>query len=145
MDGLDQGVDRWSKAAFRVFGESFEPAEISGLLALEPTSSGRKGEVLSTSRLKRPLRNSAWILTSPLKQSDPLQAHLHWLLDQLETKPDSVRAISRDYEADLFCGFSSDSGQGGCTIGAGLLTRLGNLGVPLVLDFYPSGPIPDQE
>ena len=145
MERPDRGDDKWSKAAFIVSGDSFEPAEISETLGIESTSSGRKGEIRSTPQVKRPpRRDSIWILNSPLEDGRPLQDHLQWLLDKLESKTDAVREVSKSYKATFFCGFSSENGQGGCTFDADLIARLGRLGLPIVLNLYPPGPIPEQ-
>ena len=132
---------KWYKACFRIFGDTLQPDAVGRALGLEPTSSGLKGETLGSSRLKKPLSSSVWILQSPLDKRIPLEDHLNWLLDALEAKRDIVCRISKQYETDFFCGFSSENGQGGCTFSAVLLERLSNLGVPLVLDLYPPGPI----
>lgn len=134
------GDDKWSRASFRVgFDGSFDPTEISDALGLEPTIYGRKGEIRSRSR--PPRRNSVWILSSPLVAHEPLQKHLEWLLERLESRADAILAVSKKYSVDFFCGFSSESGQGGCTFEAPLLERLARLKLPLVLDLYPPGPI----
>jgi hypothetical protein len=70
-----------------------------------------------------------------------MEDHLNWLLDALEPKWDIISRIAKQYEADFFCGFSSENGQGGCTFSVALLERLAKLGVPLALDLYPPGPI----
>jgi hypothetical protein len=69
---------------------------------------------------------------------DPAE-HLNWLLDVLEPKSSLIKTLSKDYQVDLFCGFSSASGQGGFKLDATMLRRLGDLGIPLVLDLYPPG------
>jgi hypothetical protein len=70
----------------------------------------------------------------------PLAEHLIWLLDQLEPKVNSIKSIADEWKARIFCGFSSENGQGGVTLDPRLLRRLANLGIPFVLDLYPPGP-----
>jgi hypothetical protein len=132
---------RWSKAAFCVYGETLQPDEINRDLGLQATNSGLKGGRQSKYPRARELRTSIWILGSPLDEHLPLQDHLKWLLDALEPKLNVVRGIAKQYDAKLSCGYSSESGQGGCSFDAALLDRLANLGVPLVLNLYPPGPI----
>ena len=140
MGGQVNNDEKWNKAAFRVgSNDSFDPAEVSGVLGFEPTTSGRKGEIRGNGR--PPRRNSIWSLHSPLASQEPLDKHLEWLLDRLEPKADAIGGISQRYEVDFFCGFSSENGQGGCTFDASLLDRLARLKLPLVLDLYPPGPI----
>jgi hypothetical protein len=81
--------------------------------------------------------NSLWFLESPLGENRGLSDHLAWLLDHLEPKIPVLSALSQSHRVDLFCGFSSGSGQGGFVLDTSILARLGRLGVPLVLDLYP--------
>jgi hypothetical protein len=131
---------KWSKASLRVFGDSLEPSEISAMLEIEPTKAGRKGEPAFTP-LRRPLGSSVWILESPLADHLPLQDHFRWLLDTLEPRRKQLAEITKKYEADFFCGFSSANSQGACILDPELLSRLAKLGVEVVLDLYPPGPI----
>jgi hypothetical protein len=149
MKGKDQKDDsRWSKASFCVYGDTLQPEEINRDLGFQATNSGLKGERQSKFPRARPLRTSIWILDSPLDDHLPLQDHLKWLIDALEPKLDVVRGIASQYDVRFFCGYSSEHGQGGCTFDVALLERIANLGVPLVLDLHPPGPIaldPNQE
>jgi hypothetical protein len=132
---------RWSKASFCIYGETLRPDDIDRDLGLKATNSGLKGGLQSKYPRARQLRTSIWILESPVDTHLPLQDHLKWLIDALEPKLNIVHGIARQYDAGLHCGYSSESGQGGCTFDVVLLGRLANLRVPLVLDLYPPGPI----
>jgi hypothetical protein len=132
---------RWSKAAFCIYGDALQLDEINKNLGLQATNSGLKGGRPSKHPGARPLRTSIWMLNCPLDDHLPLQDHLKWLLDTLEPRLYIIRGIVMQYDTKLICGYSSEHGQGGCTINAALLDRLANLGVPLVLDLYPPGPI----
>jgi hypothetical protein len=132
---------RWIKASFCIYGDTLQPGEIDRDLGLQATNSGLKGERQSKYPRARPLRTSIWILDSSLDEHLPLQDHLKWLLDALEPKLDVVRGIAKQYDAKLFCAYSSEHGQGGSFFDVTLLEQLAKLGVPLVLDLYPTGPI----
>lgn len=134
----NQEEQKWSRAAFRISGDTLGPDQITAILGSEPTQSGVKGERFS-SRHNAVRRTSFWLLQSPLSENQPLAEHLKWLLDLLEPKLDLINSISEKWRVDLFCGFSSENGQGGATFDPDLLRRLGHLGVPLVLDLYPPG------
>jgi hypothetical protein len=138
-DGKDDS--RWSTASLVISGDSFEPDEISRELGLNPTTCGRKGEIRNASRVTKPRRNSIWILKCALDDHFPLQDHLRRLLDQLESKRETIGEISKRYKTELWCGYSSESGQGGCTFDAALIARVASMGVPLILDLYPPGPV----
>ena len=63
------------------------------------------------------------------------------MLDLLEPKQGVLNQLSQEYTIDFFCGFSSENGQGGSCLDTALVTRLSRLGIPLVFDLYPPGPI----
>jgi hypothetical protein len=129
----------WSRASLRIFGESLDPDESGSALGLTASRTHLKGELLSPAQ-KTLRRESGWLLQSPLSKRGNLVEHLTWLLDAIEPKRDVVRQLSSKYRIDLFCGFASVNGQGGFTLDILTLTRLAELGVPLVLDLYPPGP-----
>jgi Domain of unknown function (DUF4279) len=140
----DQHDDKWNCASFGIYGDSLEPDEITELLRLVPTRSGRKGEVRKSPRedVKLPPRKSSfWLFTSPLPDHIPLQGHLLWIIEQLEPKREVLGRLAKEYKVQFVCGFSSENGQGGCTFDSALLTRLSSFGIPLVLDLYPPGSI----
>ena len=68
-----------------------------------------------------------------------LTDHLKWLLDRLEPRLDVIRTLPAEYQVDLFCGFSSGSGQGGFTLDSTTLARIAKLGVPLNVDLHLPG------
>jgi len=140
MDAREQRTehDRWSSASIRIFGEKLQPEEVEAALALKATRTHLKGQPRSPVQ-KTVWRETLWSLRSPLSPDRSVGDHLTWLLDRLEPKLDAIRALSADHRVDLFCGFSSGSGQGGFTLDPIILVRLANLGVPLVLDLYPPG------
>jgi hypothetical protein len=128
--------DRWSRASLRILGEDLQPGEIEVLLDLKATRTHSRAE----SRTREDTAiwlDSLWLLESPLPQDCDLPEHLDWLLDALEPKLYVLSSLSRKYRVDLFCGFSSSSGQGGFTLDNARLSRIARLGVPMVLDLYP--------
>jgi Domain of unknown function (DUF4279) len=133
---VNQGEQKWHRAAFRISGDTLRPDQVSALLGLEPTQSGVKGERFSN-RHSVVRRTSFWLLKSPLSESLPLPEHLEWLLNLMEPKLDLIGSLAEKWRVDFFCGFSSENGQGGVTFDPSLLRRLAHLGVPLVLDLYP--------
>jgi Domain of unknown function (DUF4279) len=127
---------QWSAAGLRILGEELDPDEVGVVLGVEATRTHRKGQPRS-SRQQGVWRDSLWYFQSPLDPDRDMADHVKWLLDSLEGRLDALRALSEKFRVDLFCGFSSGSGQGGFTLDAATLLRLGRLGVPLVLDLYP--------
>jgi hypothetical protein len=126
----------WSKVGLRIMGETLRPEEVESALGLKASRSHLRGQ-RGSARQKNPWRESLWSLHSPLGDDRDIADHLTWLLDLLEPKLNTIRKLSEKYRIDIFCGFSSGSGQGGFTLDAKTLARLASLAVPLVLDLYP--------
>jgi hypothetical protein len=126
----------WSRASFRIAGDTLDPEKISSCLELEASLSCVKGEqVRSGFRAVR--RTSIWILRCPLDKLTPMEEHVKWLLNLLEPKAAIIKALADRFSIDLFCGFLSEIGQGGFTLDARLLQRIASLGIAFSLDLYP--------
>jgi hypothetical protein len=143
ISNIGQNERGWSRASFRIFGETLVPEELGAALDIVATKTHIKGQRHSGSR--GVWRDSAWLLCSPLQKHESLTEHLKWLLDRLEPKTDVIKAIAKKYRVDIFCGFSSGSGQGGFTIDVETLGRLANLGIPVGLDLYPLAAVENGE
>ena len=63
---------------------------------------------------------SFWYVASPLSEHLPLAEHLKWLLDLFEPKLDFIMSIAEEWKVLLFCGYTSENGQGGVTFEADL-------------------------
>ncbi|MGA8431680.1 MAG: DUF4279 domain-containing protein [Candidatus Sulfotelmatobacter sp.] len=137
LGGMHVGDDlKWSRASFRIFGETLQPEEIGVALGIAATRSHLKGE-LRDARHTAVWRESAWLLRSPLARGTDLAEHLKWLLEAIESKTDVIAELSKKYRIDFFCGFSSGNGQGGFALDSDILRRIANFGIPLNLDLYP--------
>jgi hypothetical protein len=141
-----QPVDdlKWSKASLRISSTTLQPSEIAEIIGLESTKTHTKG-TLKNSRFTLVWPTSLWLLNSPLSDQNGMADHLRFLLDLLEPKMDALKQLFEKCQIDLFCGFSSGSGQGGFELDPVTLLRLSKLGIPLVLDLYPPGPIEATE
>ncbi len=127
---------KWFRASLIISGEQPPPDQISALLGLRPTRTHTRGES-RTGRSGAVWDHSVWILRSPLSDDSEPSEHIAWILDVVEPRLGVLREISKAARVKLFCGFSSDNGQGGFTLDAAMLRRLAELGVPFVLDLYP--------
>jgi hypothetical protein len=137
-----KGGEKSSRASLWIGGDTLRPDQISKMLGLEATQSAVKGEHFG-SRHIGVRRTSFWYLKSPLSDQLPMAEHLKWLLNVFEPKLDLIRSIPADWKVVLFCGYSTENGQGGVTFDADLLRRLGNFGITFVLDLHL--PEPDLE
>lgn len=130
--------EKWSRASLRISSNTMSAAEITHTLGLKPTSSYEKGTPLSKRNPKSAVRQqSVWILESGLDSSQPLAQHIACLVALVEEKIDVLKKLLPICDIDIFCGFSSESGQGGFVLNAALLKRITAIPIDIVLDLYP--------
>jgi Domain of unknown function (DUF4279) len=90
-------VDGNRQYAYFSLRGSFEPAEVTARIGLEPTESWRKGEI--DSKTQRERRVSRWSLRSRLPETEPLEGHIRDVLAQLDVRGEAVREVARQAEA----------------------------------------------
>ncbi len=79
-----------------------------------------------------------WLLESPLSEEAELDQHIEWIVDVMQAKAAELQSLrATGFEIDVFCMFSSQSGQGSAELSARLLGRLAVTGVDLIIDLYP--------
>jgi hypothetical protein len=83
-------------------------------------------------------QESSWILESGLDESEPLNLHINKLLLSIESKVERFKELMSVCDIEIFCGFSSENGQGGFVLDAELLKRMSIIPLDLVLDLYPA-------
>jgi hypothetical protein len=138
--------EKWTTASLCIYSETISPEEITARMGVPASRSHQKGQPVSSRTPSVLRRESNWILVSPLEDTQDLASHLRWLADIIEPRIEVLRALLPKCKIKLFCGFSSDSGQGGTVLDSALLARLGKLPMDLTLDLYPPGPIaPDED
>ena len=128
----------WATAALRIHSSTLDARKIAEVLQTEPTSFAVMGERLSPNNPRSAVCAShLWVLDSNLKSAQ-LEEHIRHLAEFVEQHLPALKAISQSCEIDVFCGFSSESGQGTITIDANLIQRLSILPLDLVFDLYPA-------
>lgn len=78
-------------AYFTLVGD-FDPNSISELVGVQPTDAWRKGDLHPRTGAER--KFSRWSLRSRLNQTEPLEAHVKDVLDQLDAHAKAFRDIS---------------------------------------------------
>ncbi len=132
--------ETWSSAALRVYSKSMSVAEISNALGTAATSSHPKGVPVSLRNPNSPIREeSLWVLDSGLNHDQPLEDHIKRLVEYIEQKSSILNTLLPHCEVELFCGFSTDSGQGGFAFEPDLLKKLTILPLVLIFDIYSLG------
>lgn len=87
---------------FRVFGSELQPSEITARLQREPSFAYARGELHT--KTGRPRSIGMWQISSRHQiESDELEIHMSWILDQLEPLKAVVQEISSQegFQADL--------------------------------------------
>ncbi|MGK7899881.1 MAG: DUF4279 domain-containing protein [Hormoscilla sp.] len=124
---MDLKIDqKWDSASLRIVSKTITPAGITKTLGIEPTRAYAIGTPVK------------WILESGLDESEPLNLHINQLLLLIESKVERFKKLMSVCDIEIFCGFSSENGQGGFVLDAGLIKRMGIIPLDLVLDLYPA-------
>jgi hypothetical protein len=149
MSSLDENPNcARTYAAFRLGGDSLEPAAITIAMNLEPTLAFAKDQLTPprSPGLARRQRAGVWLLsTKNAVNSTSLERHLVQLLDAVEPRSEMLQVIraAQNLKADFFCYWLSATGHGGPELSAGTLGRIAALGASLGFDFY--GPFDDAD
>lgn len=130
--------ENWSTASLRIGSKTMSIGEITDIMGVKPTESYEKGTPLSRRNPKSAVRQeSLWIKESGLDSSEPINTHISSLISLIENKVDLFKQLIPNCHIQIFCGFSSESGQGGFVLDAGLLKRLTLIPLDMTLDLYP--------
>lgn len=126
---------------FRILSESadLDLNAITENLGITATNTRKRGEAKSASRV---FTESMWGYSVYPKDShqdwDSLEDALESLLSILMPLKDKIREYVQKYNVVVWCGHFTSSFDGGPTFSAGVLKKLGDLGVELSLDTYCS-------
>lgn len=136
---------KWSAGAIRLVSRTVSAAEISACLGIEADEQFERGSLMSPRNPAGARRKSSvWIRRSGLAADSDLADHVRVLVGLADGCREELARLSVDCDLELFLGFGSENGQGGCVLPAGLLADVGALGFDIVLDLYPPGAAEDQ-
>jgi len=135
-----------ARASVRFMGDSLDPLDVTLLLRLPYDHAHRDGEP----RLGRrrgdhsvheyaPYRQGMWSMSSEdWIRSVDLDAHVRWLLDQLESRAEQVKELlSRGVFGDIYC-FASGTPAESPALPEATLARVAALGLEIDTDYYRS-------
>jgi hypothetical protein len=127
--------------ALRLRGD-FTPAMVTRQLGLSPSHVLSEGEVVGNGGSGRVHPHSTWLLESRSIDADTIEPHLDWLLNLIEPLAGPTSALlAAGIHGDVHCYWSSIGTGGGPWISPRSMTRLGALGLPLVVSFYVTDPL----
>jgi hypothetical protein len=129
---------KWSAGSLRIMSRTITAGEVSARLGLNPDDRFERGSLCSPRNPASQRRESSvWILKSGLGSDRWPEEHVAALVERLNGKSETLSLLAAECEMELFLGFGSDDGQGGCVLPARLLKEVGLLGLDVVLDLYP--------
>jgi hypothetical protein len=120
-------------AYFMVSG-SFDPAQITERMGVNPTESSLEGELIKGSKMVR--KCSRWILRSHLDTTATLEQHVSDVLAQLDAKKREFRQLSAELGGvmELVGYFHAD--YPGLTFERDVVARLSEYSLSVDCDFY---------
>jgi hypothetical protein len=126
-------------ASFTITGKSLDPEEVSAALSLSPYRAFKAGDKKGTGDDR--WSHGLWsISTEGVVEADDLEAHIAWLLHQLEPeKSELVNVLTEErVKARILCFFEMEKMNDGVEFSAALINRLAALDLPVALDIYNS-------
>ncbi|MCU1641386.1 MAG: hypothetical protein JWN03_1661 [Nocardia sp.] len=135
---------KWSTGSIRICSETVSASEISARLGITADRQFERGSLMSPRNPASARRKSSvWIRQSGLTNDSDLADHVRALVGLVGGCREELARLSVDCEMDLFLGFGSGNGQGGCVLPGGLVADLAALGLDIVLDLYPPAAVKD--
>ncbi|MFE6822325.1 DUF4279 domain-containing protein [Streptomyces sp. NPDC057690] len=132
---------KWSVGSIRITSPTVRAEEVSVRLGIVPDEQFERGSLMSPRNPRSHRRESSvWIRRSGLGSDHRLEEHVAALLRLVDGCREELTRLAADGELELYLGFGSEDGQGGCVLPAQLLAEVGGLGFDIVLDLYPPTP-----
>ena len=124
-------------ATLRIFGDALDPAEVTRVLGVEPSTAERKGEAIAgRSGHVRVAKTGRWDLRlDECVPGDP-DAQVQGLLARIRADIVVWRALASRFDIDLFCGWFMAGGNEGVELSPATLLALGERGIRLGIDLY---------
>lgn len=126
-----------ARATLRVVGDDLEPAELTGLLGVKPSTSYSKGDVLTSKRgTTRVAPTGYWSLEAEDSAPADLDAQVTLLLARLPDDAALWARLHERFDIDLFCGWFMKEWNEGTALKATTLNALANRGIDLTIDLW---------
>lgn len=135
-------------AELRIYGNDLEPREVTERLGVEPTSSQRKDDsVTSSLGRRRTFKAGGWFLSSEDRvQSKDLRRHLDWLLALIVPRAQALRSLQEvdGIRMNVTCIWWSAAGDGGPTLWPEQMRAMADLNLECVFEiaFYGDPDVP---
>ena len=117
-----------SSASFGIYGIEIDLVAITNQLGIAPSHTHRVGDL---DMLGETLPHNMWLLNSPLDRTEPVDAHLRWLAEQLKPHYKYLKSLKASAEMKIYCGYITDSDQCGFSISPSALSVFVELGISM--------------
>lgn len=124
------------RAKLTVHHELLQPDEVTKLMAIEPTKSHRKGDLVNPSSV--PKTSGFWMLnTSELASEADVNVHLSWLLEKVIGKEHILKELqSKGNDVTIGCRLGIAHWNSLFGLNTEILQRLASLNMPIYFDIY---------
>lgn len=119
-------------AAMRFCSSTSTAADLASVLPGKPSRLIDRGSRMNGGTA----RDSRWILQSPLPDTTPIEEHIEHFLRLLESVPDLLDRLPKDFEADIWCTVHTPSEFAGFGLGEELVQRIAAHRLGLVFSVY---------
>jgi len=124
---------------FGVFDFGGDPGKVSTLMDMEPTVAWVKGEHHIPAFPNARRTHSRWALSSGVDEKEPVEAHLAALLERLQTRRAQITEVARLFPTQIVVAQYFYEVNPQFCMGADLLQRFADLGLPIYFDQYCLG------
>jgi hypothetical protein len=118
-------------ASLRIFGHIPDLDDITECLGVVPTHSHRQGDQRGPN--STPYKHDMWSYTAPMKETEPLNAHIDALWNTFREHKKYLLQLKRDLTVDIFLGYTSDCDNAGVEVPYQSLEIFRELQVPFGL------------
>ena len=120
-------------AYFMVSG-SFDPAQITERVKVDPSESSLEGDPIKGSKMLR--KCSRWTLRSRLDTTLPFEEHVSDVLSQLDAKKEVFKQLSAEFGGVMELVGYFNAYYPGLSFESNLITRLSEYNLAMDCDFY---------
>ena len=101
----------YSKVSLRIMGD-LDIESLTKEFGIKPSYSHKKGEI---GPIQTVFDSDMWSVSAPLDDDLPLNNHLVWLVERLESQYHILKGLKTYAKIDVFCSFTSGE-QGGFSL-----------------------------
>lgn len=126
-----------SRATLAIYGDDLDPDIVSDLLGCSPSRAHRKGDRKTVTSV--PFRSGAWLLTVEARSPEGPAEAIADLLGRFPAEPGFWQRIIGVYDVSIRVAIHTSGWNRGFCLPAGLLSRVGQIGLPIDVDLYCYG------